>query len=449
MVAASTLNQSLMNESLHANNGLINQIKMGFDSDGFWHEGSIAYHNYTLTAMALHLEAAEYMGFDLFNFTWEDSDKKIMHIRDPFISHLKLIRPDFTFPRLNDAIDTMTIFDIIDLLEFTNFHWDEVIVSDLLAKIRSNESHQTYRSILWSSPINEDRALFSSVDYTIFGLSVIRMNGHYVLIDYGSHGGWHGHRDKLSIEVVTPNGAVFEDPGTVRYSLPASNDWYRSSYAHNTISIGDEEQEEMEGYLVESFHSSEGSVVVAGFHDNKRNITVERSLVVLSIDNGILIFDVFRVYTISDLSLSRAYHYRNGPVIENISSENSSSILPVPAKDYATLKQYIPNNSDYYLLNHSNSEFSSCSHFRLNPKTEIYTGFSNNVAQFVLLRDEGYNSEEIFASVHIIQSPVVDEIDIEWSDNNYSFINTSDFFIELDWNEQIPTFTKQPSIPSL
>ena len=119
------------------------------------------------------------------------------------------------------------------------------------------------------------------------------MNGHYVLIDYGSHGGWHGHRDKLSIEVVTPNGAVFEDPGTVRYSLPASNDWYRSSYAHNTISIGDEEQEEMEGYLVESFHSSEGSVVVAGFHDNKRNITVERSLVVLSIDNGILIFDVF------------------------------------------------------------------------------------------------------------------------------------------------------------
>ena len=85
----------------------------------------------------------------------------------------------------------------------------------------------------------------------------------------------------------------------------------------------------------------------------------------------------------------------------------------------------------------------------MNPKTEIYTGFSNNVAQFVLLRDEGYNSEEIFASVHIIQSPVVDEIDIEWSDNNYSFINTSDLFIELDWNEQIPTFTKQPSIPSL
>ena len=54
-----------MNESLHANNGLINQIKMGFDSDGFWHEGSIAYHNYTLTAVAFFVLKPQSMGFDV------------------------------------------------------------------------------------------------------------------------------------------------------------------------------------------------------------------------------------------------------------------------------------------------------------------------------------------------------------------------------------------------
>ena len=50
-------------------NGLYHQLEFGFDDDGLWHEGSIAYHNYTLTAMAINFEAARFFDIDLRDYS--------------------------------------------------------------------------------------------------------------------------------------------------------------------------------------------------------------------------------------------------------------------------------------------------------------------------------------------------------------------------------------------
>ena len=453
MVAAATKNHSLMNESLYSDNGLINQIVLGFDSDGFWHEGSIAYHNYTLTAMALHLEAAEYMGIDLFDFEWEDKDGNMMQIKDPFVAHLKLIRPDMTFPRLNDAIEMMTIIDVMDLLEFANFHWDEEIVASILVNVRNQAPIQTYRSILWASEIDEKQLQLSSVDFPDFGISVIRMNSHYVLIDYGPHGGWHGHRDKLNLEIVTPYGAVFEDPGTVRYSLPASNEWYRSSFAHTTISFDDQEQLETTGYLIGKNHSTDGSVVVAGFADSENNLTVQRSLVVLPIESGIVVFDRFQVNLESNTSISRTYHYRNSPNLDVNSLNISLNPMPEPARNYSSLEMINSIDSDFFWINYTTSDFSSFSLFPIHQETKLFHGSSINEGQCTLIREENLIGEVVFEAVHVIQEQEGSDfqIDFDWtsSERNRSFFNSSSFSIDVNWNEDFPLFTKQPSIPSV
>ena len=51
MAAVSLDNYSLLNQSLNQDNGFYHQIENGFDDNGFWHEGSVAYQNYTLSAM--------------------------------------------------------------------------------------------------------------------------------------------------------------------------------------------------------------------------------------------------------------------------------------------------------------------------------------------------------------------------------------------------------------
>ena len=94
------------------------------------------------------------------------------------------------------------------------------------------------RSSLWMSPTNEASTQLTSLNYESFGISILRHNEMYVMMDYGPHGGWHGHFDKLNVEVAAGDSNFISDPGTVVYSLPSSRDWYRTSFAHSLAFIG-------------------------------------------------------------------------------------------------------------------------------------------------------------------------------------------------------------------
>ncbi len=409
IIAAATGNISLLNESLFSSGGLLFQIQNGFDLDGFWHEGSLAYHNYTLTAMALHLDSSHYLGVDLYDYEWENSVGNLMHISTPFTAHIQLIKPTGEFPKLNDDMNGLDIGDVRELLEYSNLHWNNIIFDFYLDLARTKNIAPSLRSMIWMSSIsnlstNSELSEWTpeSKDFNEFGVSIIRKNGVFILLDYGPHGGWHGHRDKLNIEISTTLGDLITDPGTVPYSLDSSRDWYRSTYAHSTVLLGDLEQVETSGYILISEHNSDFSMVVVGYNDSRFNAFVYRGIVVLSLDDsGIIIFDFIHVELGKSTNISRIFHFSDISPESSGFSDSSSPPVPDVIDKYIDLRSRNISNENFHEFDY-NLGSNTYSSLWINDGDELFTGFSESSDLMVLQRSEVVNSSHTFLTFHYI-----------------------------------------------
>lgn len=81
------------------------------------------------------------------------------------------------------------------------------------------------------------------------------------LIDFGPHGGSHGHYDKLHLTIGHRDGAVTPELGMVPYGSQLRKEWYASTASHNTISIGGRSQAAHEGECM-AFRETERYVYV-------------------------------------------------------------------------------------------------------------------------------------------------------------------------------------------
>ncbi len=81
-----------------------------------------------------------------------------------------------------------------------------------------------------------------------FGFISTSNDEFYFSISFGanhlSHHSWgHQHNDKLAIEIQLDGEDIFTDPGTYIYTpLPEKRNFFRSTFAHNTINIDNREQ---------------------------------------------------------------------------------------------------------------------------------------------------------------------------------------------------------------
>jgi oligo-alginate lyase len=64
---------------------------------------------------------------------------------------------------------------------------------------------------------------------------------------YGPHGGGHGHPDKLNFVLYSRGQILGVDPGTANYGVPIQNEWYKSTLAHNTLTVDETNQAPAEG----------------------------------------------------------------------------------------------------------------------------------------------------------------------------------------------------------
>jgi hypothetical protein len=83
------------------------------------------------------------------------------------------------------------------------------------------------------------------------GLAVLRSGGAHALIDaggFGSGSAGHSHADTLSLVAFRAGEELLIDPGTFTYvSDPNARQRFRSTAAHNTVSINSQEQAEAQG----------------------------------------------------------------------------------------------------------------------------------------------------------------------------------------------------------
>jgi hypothetical protein len=137
-----------------------------------------------------------------------------------------LARPDGAFPQINDGFAYWTYPQLARA--------GQAFECDDLTYVGTAGSHGT--------PPSE-----TSVGFEDAGLYVMRSDwsraARYLLFDSGPYGGYHGHEDKLSIELYAFGQAFLVDPGCPDYNQA---DPFRvhfvSSQAHNTVLVDGKSQ---------------------------------------------------------------------------------------------------------------------------------------------------------------------------------------------------------------
>lgn len=251
-----------------------------FADGGFW-EMSISYHMLTLEYLWHIAEAFHIAGENLFN-------AEICRRRLPDMVEY--------FKRLAVPRGRMPAFD--------DGHRDyapEVLVS--LAK-RLADGELAYHADAAFAREGRDRGVWDmyvpadTPDVTIprRASEVLSASGRAVLrsfdrnitmvFDYGPHGGWHGHNDKLSFELFWRDFCLSPDAGSYLYEDALHWSWFKTAPAHNTVTIGDKDQLPCRGRLVD-FSDGKG-FVTAGMEAptypgvmHRREVTIiDRTIVI-------------------------------------------------------------------------------------------------------------------------------------------------------------------------
>jgi hypothetical protein len=114
------------------------------------------------------------------------------------------------------------------------------------------------------------------------GYAVLRGSGLHAVVDFGPHGGSHGHRDKLALYLYGATTSWQPDPGQVPYGHASWRRYYASAAAHPTYSVDGLEQAECGGRLVEATDRS----VTVECTDVFPGVTARRRLTLT--DDGLL-----------------------------------------------------------------------------------------------------------------------------------------------------------------
>jgi len=243
---------------------LLGQLPRHVQADGVYFEQSSYYHRYT-TDFYLHLRVL-----------LSNAEASIPSVLDEklrlLLDHLMYItRPDGTTPLFGDD-DGGRLLGFLDrpandfratlgvgavLFERADYKFVAGdAVEDALWLLGPAEKEQAPLPDLFSfDQIVATEPEKQSVAFPAGGYYVMRdgwtSNSNYLLFDCGPHGTdncGHAHADALSFELAVNGRTVLIDPGTYTYTgSKEMRDWFRSSAAHNTLTVDNESSSVSDG----------------------------------------------------------------------------------------------------------------------------------------------------------------------------------------------------------
>jgi hypothetical protein len=123
------------------------------------------------------------------------------------------------------------------------------------ARPEADREHAELRALLaergWPLRTPAPVTVFGDVGY-----AVLRGDGIHAIVDFGPHGGSHGHRDKLALYLYGATTPWQPDPGQVPYGHAGWRAYYASTAAHPTFSVDGAEQAECAGTLLDAGESN-------------------------------------------------------------------------------------------------------------------------------------------------------------------------------------------------
>jgi hypothetical protein len=224
--------------------------------DGVYGELSSCYHCY---ALDFYLQALALAERNRFAFPERVPHKICDMLR--FLMHLT--RPDGSLPLLGDDDGGRAL-----ALEKKNYRsFNDALCLGAVLFLREDFKHQAggfFEEALWlhgeeawqvyrllgSEPPAQTQAFFSSAGYLVQRSGWGPLDSHLVF-DCGGLGmltGGHAHADALSVVLFSRGRELLVDPGTFVYNCaPEWRDYFRSTRAHNTVTIDGQDQAERGG----------------------------------------------------------------------------------------------------------------------------------------------------------------------------------------------------------
>ncbi|MFZ6028751.1 MAG: heparinase II/III domain-containing protein [Chloroflexota bacterium] len=252
-------------------NGFAFQMQASVSADGFWYEGSWGYHVFALQAHRYLAEMAARSGIDLYGSA---------KLHKMFTAPLQFAMPDLSLPPFNDS-GSINLANYRDLYESAYQRYGETwLAAPLLTRSRGREA------LLWGAQHLPSAAAFEtpSMLFLESGYAVLRNNEgeypFYLALDFGPHGGGHGHYDKLGFVSFGRNGMFGIDPGTQSYAAPTHDTWDKATIAHNTMAVDENVQAEAAGSLQQFLGLPGLSVASAEAGEAYPTARLERTLVV-------------------------------------------------------------------------------------------------------------------------------------------------------------------------
>ncbi|MHA6484190.1 S-layer homology domain-containing protein [Paenibacillus sp. strain BS8-2] len=246
--------ETLMDVSVNGINGFNYQMANSVLTDGFWYEGAIGYHFYAQSALFNHAQSLKEMGYDLFASA---------NFKRTYDATLKYAYPDLGIINSNDSGKYPTNLGApgrvvpIDY-EGVYAQYEDATYGALLNKLYVDNGRPRGGHLIAGNPssgIAGEQAVFygketiptggslpsESLNFEGLGHSIIRVGEGidqvFALVDYGLHGGYHGHPDKLHLDLFGQGERLAPDLGIPPYSNSMYTSYYKKTFSHNTVVV--------------------------------------------------------------------------------------------------------------------------------------------------------------------------------------------------------------------
>ncbi|MCX8157503.1 MAG: heparinase II/III family protein [Verrucomicrobiae bacterium] len=263
---------ALVDEALHGPSGFHAQMARGVSADGPWYENAWGYHFYTMAALAPLAEAAFHCGIPLYG----------PEFKRMFDAPLRLCMPDFQLPAFNDS-HTVSVLQAAHLYELAWARYQDPAYAVILSRYPRQSEHALLAGRTELGPPRDFAP--RSGNHPATGNAVLcagtGTNALWLCLDYGPHGGGHGHPDKLAFVSWTLGRIQAPDPGTANYGVPIQAGWYRTTIAHNTLTVDETSQRPAEGKCEAFFATNDLAAVTAVAGDIYDGVTFRRTIALL------------------------------------------------------------------------------------------------------------------------------------------------------------------------
>lgn len=218
----------------------------GIGEDGMWGEGAVGYQMFALQAITAILEVAARQGIDLWSF--DDC-----RIKMPFDAVFRYAYPDGTCAGINDSGRaklgdwSAMVYDYA-WLRYRDPAYAYIV--NIAPRQLVNSASVYYPTAVYEKLPEPERVSYPSTVFKTLGYAILRDAETMVLLDYGRHGGTHGHYDKLNLLVFAAGDELGGEPKMHRYEDNLHGEWTTRTVAHNTLTAGMRSQMAGDGKLL-------------------------------------------------------------------------------------------------------------------------------------------------------------------------------------------------------